>query len=210
MARLARVVGKAEAAQPVGMTALKFILIFAAATAVVTLGWVFWPAGTQFNWQRYLRADADYAVELPGTPEITLEPQETEFGPTTMQSMQFVMQKPSAIFAVHYSPFPANSPFQKMTQAQADASLERYVTSLVAQLDGKLQYQSSLGQQAGFAREFRIEVPGERIYHGRMIYTRTAQYQLVVLAPTSAEIPPYVTKFFGSFEYQGTAPAGGS
>lgn len=203
MSKVAKVVGKAEAPQPLGRTLLKGAAVCGVVVLIGVLAWWLWPAAPQFNWQRYLRTDADYAIELPGTPEITLEPAQTEFGPTTMQTTQFVMQKPPVLFAVHYSPFPVNSPFQKMTRPQAEASMQQFVSLLPAKMDGKLLGQSEVGLKGGIAREFRIEVPGKQVYYGRMFYSPTAQYQMAVLAPQEAETPAYVTKFFKSFEYLG-------
>lgn len=202
MSRQARVVGKAEVA-PVRTKVIPIVTWVLVLSLLPLLGWYFWPSAPQFNWRTYLRNDADYSIDMPGIPETTLLPQGTEFGPTTVQTTQFVMQKPAALFAVHYSPFPANSPFHKMTKGQAEASLMRFVNLMVVQLDGKLLMQGELGQKGGFGREFRIEVPGGQVYHGRLLYLPNAQYQLAVIAPQETETPEYVAKFFRSFVYVG-------
>lgn len=203
MARLARVVGKHD-------TKRRWIVPVAGAAIVILvvglLVWLFKPAEPQFNWERQLRTDANYSIEVPGPVQTTVEQETTAYGPTTVQRLQCQLSKPAATFFVQYSPFPANSPFLKMSAAQADASLDQFVNGVTERLDGKLIEQKPYTHAAGRGRSFRIQLAGRQQYHGRMLYLGPAQYQLSVIAPEEAEVPQYVTKFLNSFEYRGNVP----
>lgn len=201
MDRFARVIGKPEAKAgnrwvvPAVVTAVLIII-------VGLLVWYF-SRDTSLRWQKHLRTDADYSVEMPGTVQAKVQQDQTEYGPTTVQTLQCQTSKPPAMFTVQYSPFPTNSPFLTMTPAQADTMSTKFVKLLAEQLDGKLLDQKAAQHAAGRGRSFRIQLSGKRQYHGRTWYLGPGQYQLSVIAPEEAEVPDYVPRFLNSFEYRG-------
>lgn len=204
MGRIARVVGKAEIRKHAWLVPI----VTGVGVTLITL-LIFWfvkGSSAQLSWQPYVRTDADYAIDMPADAQSSVTQEQTSFGPTTVQKLQCQLSKPRAVFTVLYSPFPANSPFLKMTSAQADAALTQFISRVTNDLDGKLIERKDFLHQAGIARSFRIQLAGKQQYHGRILYLGPGQYQLSVIAPDEAEVPAFVPRFLNSFEYRGKTP----
>lgn len=208
MVRLERAVALPGASPSVKKSRLPyFITGLVLILALGVAGWFMVRPGPAYHWQRFLRTEANYAIEFPGTPSTTTNPEQTAYGQTTMQVSQFVAAGTQTAFTVHFSPFPANSPFQKMTAEQAEQAQHSFIARLAEKLDGAIQGNTAvqIPLAGSRARDFEVHTSGA-VYHGRLIFMGGAQYHLSVLAPEKINAAPLVKRFFNSWEYRGPTP----
>lgn len=169
------------------MTVLKSIVLGFALALLATAG-----VAAQ-GWSEYRSAEGGYRVDMPGTPELEMDPIEMQDQQVPM--MQAIVGLPEATYLAAYMDFPAGMirglPPQKVLENARDGAADGF----------ELRSDRALTVADKPAREFVIEQPEGVILVMRAVLVGERLYQMVVVTipPGGTADRPDTRRFIDSF-----------